>query len=381
MTARPPLSGLRVVDLSTHACGPFAAEILASLGAAVVKIEQPPDGDPERRADAAMFLAGNRGKLSIALDLKSEGDLAQALELIGSADVVVEGFRPGVAERLGLGFAGVLEVQPRIVYVSLPGFGSDGPYARRRGFDTQFRALTGDLHFNRDGDGVPRYADGAPTLDYAAAMYAVIGILAVLRDPQHGPAHLEVPILGAGLAWNFPRLIDPDRTSTTGGALTTSTYRTSDDRFLVISPNLVDDGGFRRLCDALGRPDLAAGEDVRTADDRDRHAPRILAAVAATVAGRPAQDWAAAFEAADLPWAVVLTPDEVFDDPQVQWLDVLHLAPSPWASSPIRGLPTRDLVDPPRVHEHGAVVRESGWAGVEALLGLGSPDPDRAALT
>jgi len=375
MTADLSLAGLRVVDLSTHACGPFASEILASLGAAVIKIEQPPGGDPERRTDAPMFLAGNRGKFSVALDLKAPDDLAQARELLASADVVIEGFRPGVAERLGLDFGKVVEVQPRIVYVSLPGYGSGGPYAHRRGYDTQFRALTGDLHFNRDGGGVPRYAGGAPSLDYAAAMYAVIGLLAVLRDPEHGPAHLEVPIVGAGLAWNFPRLIDPDRTAT-GGASATSTYRTSDDRYVIISANLVDGRRFRALCDALDRPDLAIGDDVQTAEGRIRHAPQIFAEIAATVARRPAQSWAAAFDAADVPCATALRADEVLDDPQVRWLDVVHRSPSPWASTPIRGLATRDLVELPGVDEHGALVRDAGWAGVEARLGS-----DRATVS
>jgi crotonobetainyl-CoA:carnitine CoA-transferase CaiB-like acyl-CoA transferase len=358
---------LRVVDLSTHACGPFAGEILASLGAAVIKVEQP-DGDPERRADAAMFLAGNRGKFSVALDLKSGDDVAVAHALLAEADVAIEGFRPGVAERLGIDFERVRARRPTVIYVSLPGFGSTGPYAHRRGYDTQFRALTGDLYFSRDAAGVPQYADTAPVLDYAAAMYAVIGVLAVLRDPDHGPVHLEVPIVAAGLAWNFPRLIDPDRAATAGGLLATSTYRTRDDRFLILSPGLADDDRFARLCAALGRPDLATGDERATADQRRRSAPKILAEIASAMWSRSADEWVEALEAADVPYAVALTPDEVVADPHVRSLAVLHDAPSPWASFPIRGLACRDLVALPRVDEHGAIVRDARWSGVEALV-------------
>src|SRR5262249_19671375 len=132
-----------------------------------------------------------------------------------------------------------------------------------------------------------------------------------------------------------------------------------------------DDDRFARLCAALGRPDLALRDEASTADQRRRNIPAILAEVASTMCFRSADEWAEAFEAADVPYAVALTPHEVVADPHVRSLAVLHDTPSRWASSPIRGLASRDLVSPPAVDEHGALVRESRWSGVEALLAAG----------
>jgi len=229
----PPavLSGLRVLDLSTHATGPFATQILASLGATVLKVERPPAGDPERQGEHAMFLACNRGKYSVALDLKDAAERRLLEDLTREADAFFEGFRPGVAERIGFGFERVRQLQPRVIYVSLPGFGSTGPRASMRGYDTQYRALAGDLWLNAGPDGVPRYNPASPSFDYATAMYATIGVLSALLGPRKKAVHLEVPILAAGLAWGFARLIDP---AYNGGPMAAADYvfRTLDDEYV-----------------------------------------------------------------------------------------------------------------------------------------------------
>jgi crotonobetainyl-CoA:carnitine CoA-transferase CaiB-like acyl-CoA transferase len=213
-----------VLDLSQHATGPFATQIMAALGATVVKLEQPPGGDRERHTEPEMFLACNRGKHSIALDLKTDADREVLRRLLSGADVLIEGFRPGVADRLGFGFPAVSAIQPRIIYVSMPGFGSAGPLAQTPGYDVEFRALAGDLSLNADSGGTPQYARAAPTFDYAAAMYATIGVLTTLLDTGRAPVHLEVPVLAAGLALSFAAssipATSPGRTGSGGGTST-----------------------------------------------------------------------------------------------------------------------------------------------------------------
>ncbi len=202
------LDGLRVLDLSTRATGPFATQMLAELGATVLKVERPPAGDPERHTEPAIFRACNRGKHSVALDVNVDADRRLLDELLADTDVFVEGFRPGVADRIGLGFAAVRARSPLVVYVSLPGFGSSGPRASTRSYDTQLRAVAGELALNAGADGVPRYDAASPTFDFAAAMYAALGVVTSLLGGRTDAVRLEVPILAAGLAWSFARLTD-----------------------------------------------------------------------------------------------------------------------------------------------------------------------------
>jgi CoA:oxalate CoA-transferase len=271
-------------------------------------------------------------------------------DLVREADVFVEGFRPGVAERMGFGFERVRQLQPRVVYVSLPGFGSAGPRASMRGYDTQYRALAGDLWLNAGPDGIPRYNPASPSFDYATAMYAVIGVLSVLLGPREEAVHLEVPILAAGLAWSFARLIDP---AYAGGPMTSANYvfRTLDDEYVAI--NAGADGEFIALGEAIGRPDLRRGS--RTEVD---------AIVAEAIAGDTLARWQERLAACDVPFAPVLKPTRVTGDPQVRALGVIHGGDEPHAELPIFGLSHRSLRRVPSVDEHGPLVRDGGWAAL-----------------
>jgi CoA:oxalate CoA-transferase len=345
----PPLAldRLRVLDLSQHATGPFATQILAALGASVVKVEQPPHGDRERFTEPEMFLACNCGKYSIALNLKAEPDRAVLTRLIRDADVLVEGFRPGVAARLGVGYPEVSALQPRIIYVSMPGFGSAGPLAYAPGYDVEFRALAGDLALNSDAAGTPQYARASPVFDYAAAMYATIGVLTTLLDPRRTAVRLEVPILAAGLAFSFARLIDPRYAPGQDGQRWQHLYRCADGRFVSITAG--QDAQFRALCEAIGLAGLADREDLRTIAERHAAAAEVTERIGAVIAQSPLAEWRPRFDAAGIPWAPVLHPGEVFEHPQVQALGILHPAPSPHADLPIFGLPSRSLVRLPEI--------------------------------
>jgi CoA:oxalate CoA-transferase len=325
-----PLAHLRVLDLSQHATGPFATQIMAALGAAVVKIEQPPRGDRERFTEPEMFLACNRGKYSLALDLKADADRAVLHELVTGADVLVEGFRPGVAARLGVDFPEVSALQPRLIYVSMPGFGSAGPLAGTPGYDVEFRALAGDL--------------------------------TTLLDPRRTAVRLEVPILAAGLAFSFARLIDPRYGPAQDGQRWQHLYRCADGRFVSITAG--QDAQFQALCRAIGLAGLADREDLRTMAGRHAAAAEVNQRIGAAIAQSALDRWRPRLDAAGVPWAPVLQPDEVFGHPQVQALGVVHQGPEPYADLPIFGLPSRSLVRPPEVDEHGEALRRDGWLGL-----------------
>jgi crotonobetainyl-CoA:carnitine CoA-transferase CaiB-like acyl-CoA transferase len=365
LAGSPPLAlgGLRVLDLSQHATGPFATQIMAALGASVVKVEQPPHGDRERFTEPEMFLACNRGKYSIALNLKADGDRSVLRGLIKDADVFVEGFRPGVADRLGVGYPEVSALQPRIIYVSMPGFGSAGPLAHAPGYDVEFRALAGDLALNADASGTPQYARASPAFDYAAALYATIGVLTTLLAPQRAAVRLEVPILAAGLAFSFARLIDSRYEPGQDEHRWQHLYRCADGRFVSITAG--QDAQFRALCDAIGLAGLADREDLGTIAGRHAAAAEVNERIAAAVATQTLAVWRGRLDAAGIPWAPVLNPAEVFEHPQVQALGVVHQAPSPHADLPVFGLPSRSLVTPPELDEHGAVLRTDGWSGLD----------------
>ena len=356
---RLPLAGIRVLELATHAVGPFATQILAGLGATVLKVERPPRGDPERTTEPPMFYACNQGKHSVAIDLGAPEGRAQLEGLVRDCDVLFEGFRPGAAERMGVDFERVKrELQPRIIYVSLPGFGSSGPYATRRGYDVELRAIAGEIFINKDAAGVPQYAGASPAFDFACAMYAALGVVTTLLDRDRGPMHLEASILASGLHWAFPRLIPP-RVEDRGGRQ--HVFRAADGKYLTVTS--AEASQFQALCAAIGRPELQ--------QDGKFTVPiaEINRATAEAVATDTQQAWVARFDAAGIPSAPVLEPEEVFEDPQVRHLGVIGMDPQPWSRVPIFGLPTRPLGPPPAIDQDGAAVRAGGWAALDAADG------------
>ena len=204
---RPPLEGVRVVDLTTFLSGPSATQLLGDLGADVIKIETL-DGDssraiagPEVDGDSAYFLANNRNKRSIAIDLKSPRGQSVAKHLIAGADVVVENFRPGVTARLGLSPEAALEANPRLIWASISGFGQEGPWRDRPAYDMVVQALSGVMSINGH-PGAPAARLGIPAGDVVAGLYAVIGILSALHARgETGPGRIvDVSMLRGQLA-------------------------------------------------------------------------------------------------------------------------------------------------------------------------------------
>ncbi len=317
-----PLEGIRVIDFSTLLPGPLATLLLAEAGAEVIKIERPGDGDEMRRfepklgADGVNFALLNRGKRSIAIDLKAPDALARLRPLIERADVLVEQFRPGVMDRLGLGPATLAALNPRLIYCAITGYGQAGPKAGVAAHDLNYCADIGLLSLAAGSDGAP-VVPAALVADIAAGAYpAVINILLALqrRAATGTGCRLDVSMtdslatflfwaMGAGLA--VGRWPTPGGELLSGGSPRYRIYRTADDRFVATAA--LEDRFWANFCDAI---ELPAGDR----DDRlDRGA--TSAAVARLIRGRTADEWTKRFAGRDVCCCVVATVEEALADP------------------------------------------------------------------
>jgi crotonobetainyl-CoA:carnitine CoA-transferase CaiB-like acyl-CoA transferase len=319
-----PLAGLRVLDCSTLLPGPLATLLLADAGADVIKVERPGTGDemrsyrPALGPTSANFALLNRGKRSVVLDLKSADGLAEFRRLLEGADVLVEQFRPGVMERLGLGPDILLAEHPRLVYCSITGYGRTGPKRGRAGHDLTYLAETGMLALTTDGTGAP-VLPPALIADIAGGAYpAVMNILLALhrRERTGAGAYLDVAMtdnlfplmywaLGQGFAARqWPR---PGGELVTGGSPRYRVYPTADGGHLAAAP--LEDRFWKAFCDAVGLPE-------RWRDDTTDPAG-TAAAVAALVATRTAEHWRRTFAEVDACASVVVDLEHAVTEPHV----------------------------------------------------------------
>jgi crotonobetainyl-CoA:carnitine CoA-transferase CaiB-like acyl-CoA transferase len=370
--ADPALKGLRVLDLTTYVPGPFCTQMMADLGAAVIKIERPGDGDREREGMPSYFQALNRGKLSMGLDLRSEEGRDEFLELAATADVVIEGFRPGVVERLGIGYAKVRSLNPKVIYASISGYGQSGPLSLERGHDLDFMAWAGALDLApRLPDGTP--ASGSPFVvgDCAAGMYALIAILAALAKPDLRPAHIDVSIAGATLAWAFPKLLralwdmqaGAEQPVPAGERPGIGVFATGDGRHVSVSA--VCTAELQLLCTILKRPDLAARMEDASAPPA---AAEVNDAIRATALTMRQAEFGALLQDTGIATSPVRLVEEVFDDPDLGGRTLVHVAPLPHLVSPISGIPSRRWCYAPALDEHGERIRAGGWRWAVAQI-------------
>lgn len=321
-----PLAGVRVLDLSRLLPGPVATLHLADLGADVIKIEDTGAGDYAREmgpgADGLswFFRAVNRNKRSLSLDLKAAAGREVLLRLAQDADVLVESFRPGVMERLGVGYATLRERNPRLVYCAITGYGQDGPWAQRAGHDLNYIAQAGVLEQTGCAGGPP----AIPALQIGdllgGAMSAVAALMAALFKAQRcgQGSFVDVAMSEAVLAHNLFPLFELQAGGTTrargtdlltGGHANYGVYRCADDRYMAVAP--LEEKFWRLFCAAIDRPDLAP----RYAETA---APELRRELEALFARRPRDEWAALFASVDCCVTPVLTPAEALAEPQAQ---------------------------------------------------------------
>ena len=374
----PPLVGIRVVEIANYVTGPYAAALLADMGASVVKIEEPTQGDPfrgwGRGGYSPTFRSVNRGKRSLGLDLRSPDGLAVALDLIAGADVLVENLRPGSLARLGLDAETLRARNPRLIATSVSGFGSSGPYRDRPGYDTVGQAMSGLLGLLTDLDD-PRPM-GISLSDHITGLFAALGILAALagRAPGEPGRRVETSLLQATTAFvaeNAARYFDdgvvPTRATraeiaqayafTAGDGLPFAVHLSSPPKF------------WHGLAAAVGQTDLR--DDPRFADRAARvaHYDELRDLLGGIFATAPRATWLERLEANDVPAGPINTLEEVFADPGVLALDLVHEVTHPTAGTMrlLGGAVSVDGVDdaaigpPPLLGEHtDEILRELG---------------------
>jgi formyl-CoA transferase len=334
------LSGLRVLELGQVLAGPFAGAIFADLGAEVLKIERVDGGDDGRRmgvpfvnGDSINFQVFNRGKKSVALDLKSADGVAALHRLAETADILLHNLRPGAAEALGIGGAAMCERYPRLIYCEMSAFGHKGPERLRPGYEPLLQAYSG-LSSTNGGPGDPPMRMGASLCDQGTGMWAVIGTLSLLqrRHTTGRGGLVNVSLLETGLSWGAAKidaLVNQDQQphrhrSGHPDFVPYEAFDAADGPFLICVGN---DRLFVKLCGVLQRPEWPG--DPRFATNRDRlaHRDTLTGAMTAILATRPRAEWIAACERAGVPCAPIHTLAEALAQPQVQAIELLQRVP------------------------------------------------------
>ena len=330
MSVAGPLSGITIVDLTRVLAGPYCTMVLADLGARVIKIEVPGSGDDSRHygpfvnGKSAYFMAMNRGKESLALDLKTPADRATFERLLERADVLVENFRPGAMDRLGYGWETLHAKHPRLIYAAASGFGHSGPYAPKPAYDMVVQGMGGIMSITGHPGGPPTRV-GASVGDITAGLFTAIGIASALhhRHASGRGMKIDVAMLDCQVAIlenAISRYFTTGKSPRPLGARHASiapfaAFATKNGHIIVAAGT---DALFRKLCVALDRPELA--EDARFAsnDLRSENVEALTAALEAVLTGRSSADWLALIEAAGVPCGPINDIAGIVNDPQIR---------------------------------------------------------------
>lgn len=332
-----PLEGVRVLDLTQYVAGPYCTQVLADLGATVLKIERPGTGDVYRRqgpvfreGESASFLTLNRGKRSLELDLTDPASRDRLEELLREADVLVENMRPGALAKFGLDYEAVAARHPRLVYASISAFGQDGPLAQEGGYDTTIQALSGLMAMTGHPGGPPAKIPVA-ALDFGSALYAVIGIQGALshRERTGRGQWVTTSLLECALAWESMHVLtyllggeEPGPAGTRSPFFAPyEAYRTADGHLVVVGTGGRDSWG--SLCRVLGLERLI--DDPRFAENaaRVRNADALRDELEAVLSTRPTAEWVEALSAVHVACAPVQRLSQVLDSGQVRALGML----------------------------------------------------------
>jgi len=383
------LDGLRVLDLSRVIAGPYCATFMADLGADVVKVERPGRGDDLRawRGDgmSAVYAAINRNKRCVAVDLQHPEGARLVFELARRADVVVENFLPGVADRLGLGYTAVSAANPPVVYASVTGFGQTGPHARRAGYNTIAQGMSGLMALTgQPGD--PPTKVGGSVADLAAAFLAFGAVNAALihRFRTGQGQHLDVSLVASTLALlpdpaahYFDSGKRPIRVGNRNPNLTPAeAFRTKDGWVQVV---VMNPDQYGRFCRVLGDDTLATDPKFATNDTRLAHHDELKARVEAALAAATAAEWVTRFEAAQVAAGPIYEFDEVFEDPQVKHLGLVAEVDQPgYGKAKMLAFPVRASATPARIRRPAPLLGEH-TAEVLGELGLAKAEIERLA--
>lgn len=373
-----PLAGIRIVDVTQYVAGPYASLVLADLGAEVIKIERP-GGDVYRRqgpvfleGESASFLALNRGKRSVVLDLREGGDREHLHTLLAEADVLVENGKPGAMAGFGLGWEDVHARHPRLVYLSISGFGQEGPDAGLGGYDLTIQALSGLMAMTGHPGQSPAKIPVA-ALDFGTGLYGVIGVLAALRERDRTGvgAWVTTSILESALAWLSMHLMTYAITGEEPRPLGSRSpffapyeaYEASDGHLVIVGTGGSDAWG--ALCRVLGLEYLYEDPRFAANGDRVRNAEELRTCIEEVTRTRTRGEWAELLDEAGVPNAPVQRLPDVLASPQVEAMGILGTIEHPVAGTvpivrlPIRitGYETTTSVPPPILDQDGDALR------------------------
>lgn len=376
------LGGVKVLDLTRIISGPYATMLLAFLGAEVIKIEEPPDGDPARRTTlyyqdglSAVFIAENVGKKSVTLNLKTEKGRSLFLRLVEKADVVIENFRPGTMQRLGLGYETLKAANPRIIACSISGYGAWGPLKDAPAFDLTAQAMAGTMSITGER-GRPPVKMGVPIGDLAAGMAGALGVAATLyRREKTGQGQridvamfdVQVSLLNYHAQYYLASGTRPEPVGSAHPNVVPYQAFESRDGYLVVAlwgVNYL----WPILCDAIERPDLARDDRFTTNENRVKHRELLVPMLEEVFKARITEEWMAILGPRGIPAAPVNAIDQVLALPQVEARNMLLTLSHPMTGTPLTvlGNPVKvgrdgeePLLPPPPLGQHTAeVLRE-----------------------
>jgi glutaryl-CoA transferase len=379
-----PLSHIRVLDLSRVLAGPWAAQNLGDLGAEVIKVERPGAGDDTRgwgppflkdgsgkdTTDAAYYASVNRNKKSITLDLSRPEGQQIARELAAKSAVLIENYKVGTLKRYGLGYEDLKQTNPGLVYCSVTGFGQDGPYAPRPGYDFIFQGMGGLMSITGERDGQPGAGPqkvGIAITDVLTGMYASVAICAALthRERTGEGQYIDCALLDTIVAFNANQIVSyfcsgriPIRYGNAHAQVVPyEVFPTADGHIILAIGN---DGQFKRFCEVAGCPELAEEARFRTNSQRIVHRAELIPLIAEIMRTRAKQEWIQVLEEATVPCGPINNMKEVFEDPQVRHRELRVDIPHPLGgaasvvASPMRfsQTPVEYRMAPPLLGQH-----------------------------
>ena len=380
MAVQAALEGIRALELSQIMAGPFCGLLLADLGAEVIKIENPRGGDDSRRmappyynGESAAFIAMNRNKYGLALDIRTPAGKEILWHLISTADVLIENFRPGTLERLGFGYETVHAKHPALIYCSLSGFGHTGPYSQRGGFDLVTQAMSGLISVTGTAEEPAKV--GVPISDLNAGLFASHAILAALfyRSRTGEGQYIDTSLFEASLAYTFWESNEYWATGTSPRGLGTAhrlsapyqVFPTSDGWIAIGAAN---QRNWERLVQAIERPDLLQEPLFATNADRMANLDALVDTLTETLKTRTTEAWLQALEAAEVPCGPVLTLEQVYQHPQVQARNMDIEVEHPIAGRiHAIGFPVKYSATPPQMYRPAPVLGQHTFKILESL--------------
>ncbi|MBL4713117.1 MAG: CoA transferase [Alcanivorax sp.] len=378
------LDGLRVLDLSRVLAGPWAGQILGDLGAEVIKVERPGRGDDTRAwgppylndaqgaptSESAYYLSANRNKQSVTIDITRPEGQRLVKELVAESDVLLENFKVGGLKRYGLDYGSLAAINPRLIYCSITGFGQDGPYAERPGYDFLIQGMGGLMSITGQPDGEPGGGPvkaGVALTDITTGLYAAIAVLAAVnhRHQSGEGQHIDMALLDVQVATLANQAMNFLTSGTAPGRMGNAhpnivpyqTFPAADGDIILTIGN---DGQFARFCEVAGRPEWATDERYATNAARVANRDTLIPALRQTTVMKTTAEWLRLLEDAGVPGGPVNTIEQVFEDPQVRHrglrIDLSHpLTKSvPLVGSPLRlsASPVRYQAAPPLLGQH-----------------------------